>query len=396
MSLDKDFFSFFTYMDKEVENNKKIKKCLKSYLTAKKYYDTDLDKSFEYFKQCIRLLNDIKTSSRVKDDFLNIMNETETECSRYITETIHKTIDRPIIKQSTLDNENMELFEMIKIGDISRLKGLKYGDIDFNIQDENGLTPLHYAITYGDISFLKQCFRLGACIDMTNKAGHTLLEMACLEKDPNMINFLLTYGADMKKHLLFRQGKKYYNKGNHIDFLLLQKIIMDIDSVNVSQDHFNSLKQHLNLDESISIETCDQNNSLQSMGKITLGDFLINLNIMVDKFDPISRETYLNILKEELGFSLQSKLGCPNSKIEIILYNLCPFIDYNNLKVSWILSQEIKYIILRVLRNKSKININELKQELAEILYSSYIKNNIVPEGLVQTIVLQWISKIKV
>ena len=38
----------------------KLKKCLKSYLTAKKYYESDIDKSYDYFKQCVKILNDLK------------------------------------------------------------------------------------------------------------------------------------------------------------------------------------------------------------------------------------------------------------------------------------------------------------------------------------------------
>ena len=44
----------------DVENQKKIRKCLKSYLTAKKYYDSDIEKSYNYFKQCINILNYLK------------------------------------------------------------------------------------------------------------------------------------------------------------------------------------------------------------------------------------------------------------------------------------------------------------------------------------------------
>ena len=34
----------------EIDYNKKVLKCLKSYLTAKKYYESDVEKSFDYFK----------------------------------------------------------------------------------------------------------------------------------------------------------------------------------------------------------------------------------------------------------------------------------------------------------------------------------------------------------
>ena len=43
-------------------NNKKVVKCLKSYLIAKKYYDNDTEKSYEYFKQCISILNNLKNN----------------------------------------------------------------------------------------------------------------------------------------------------------------------------------------------------------------------------------------------------------------------------------------------------------------------------------------------
>ena len=36
-------------------DEKRINKCLKSYIVAKKYYNNDMDKSFEYFK--VNLLN---------------------------------------------------------------------------------------------------------------------------------------------------------------------------------------------------------------------------------------------------------------------------------------------------------------------------------------------------
>ena len=30
-----------------------------------------------------------------------------------------------------------------------------------------------------------------------------------------MINFLLAYGADMKKHIQFREGKKFFNNDHY-------------------------------------------------------------------------------------------------------------------------------------------------------------------------------------
>jgi len=83
---------------------KRINKCLKSYLIAKKYYDTDTNKSFEYFKQCIKILNEIKENNiKVDDSLALIIDETETECSKYLTSTIKKSIDQVIAQGSVLD-----------------------------------------------------------------------------------------------------------------------------------------------------------------------------------------------------------------------------------------------------------------------------------------------------
>jgi hypothetical protein len=49
----------------------KIKKCLKSYLTGKKYYNSDIDKSYQYFKQCAIILNDLKKDNLVNDELID-------------------------------------------------------------------------------------------------------------------------------------------------------------------------------------------------------------------------------------------------------------------------------------------------------------------------------------
>jgi hypothetical protein len=379
-------------------NNKKVLKCLKSYLTAKKYYDSDVEKSYDYFKQCIKILNDLKDNNiKITDNLVDIIDETETECSKYLTIAITNTLEKPTIKKiNSITNTNSDntLFELIETGDINTFKNYKYGDIDFNIINNFGLTILHYAIKFGDTSFLKQAFKVGAKIDQTNKFGHTLLEYACLEKDPNMINFLTAHGADMKKHLLFREGNKYFNKSNQIDVALLEKIILESSNNKKWQiKHLNFIFNYINSNELIDIEYSNGSESTA----IDFKHFIIKLDEMIDKFELEKMKTYIDIIKEELSHNLIYKLGCPDKKLEIILYNLVPFIELSpNLKFNWLISLEIKYLILKILKNKVKINTRELKKELGDLLYSSYINPQIIPDGLIHTIVLQWISKIKV
>jgi len=283
-------------------DNKKVKKCLKSYLTAKKYYDSDIEKSYDYFKQCIKILNDLKDENKLNQEYQGIIDETENECSKYLVLAIEATLDKPYIKKNIIDkSQDNALFEIIKKGQVDFLKTFEYGECNFNIFDINGQTPLHLAIKFGDTTFLKHAFKLGAGIDKTNKYGHTLLEFACLEKDPNIINYLTYCGANMKKHLDFRDGKKYFNNGNQIDIITLQKKIMDNTKLTTDIDHLDFIFDYINKEEKIELEYCDPKNSTISINKISFDTFIKKLNCMVNNFDHEKRNTFINIIKEELS-----------------------------------------------------------------------------------------------
>ena len=375
---------------------KRINKCLKSYLIAKKYYETDFDKSFEYFKQCIRILNELKDKKiNINNELASIINETETECFKYLSNTIKTTLDLPLIKNNNIQNEN-ELFEIIETGNIDRIKKYSFGEIKFNIFNNQGFTPLHYAIIFGDTSFIKHSLKLGACIDQSNIYGHSLLEFACLEKDPNMINFLLNYGANMKKHLEFRKNKKYFNSGSEIDIILLEIFILESSNIPHTIKYLDWIFEYINPDEIINVELSNKNNSTISESKINFKILLYKLDYLLDTLDKNYRETYIEIIKEELIHDLIFKLGCPNKKIDIILYNLIPFINFGYVQFSWLISLEIKYIILKIFKSKTNINIKELKNELYNLVNQTYIETEICPYGLIQIIISQWISKIKV
>jgi ankyrin repeat protein len=377
---------------------KRINKCLKSYLIAKKYCDSDVDKSFEYFKQCVRILNEIKDNNiKINDNLASIIEETETECSKYLTKTIKTNIEIPLIKDTNKIQNNNELFEIIETGNIDKIKKYNFGEINFNIYNNQGLTPLHYAINFGDTLFIKHALKLGACIDQTNIYGHTLLEFACLEKDPNMINFLLNYGANMKKHLLFRKNKKYFNNCHEIDIILLEIFILESSNIlNSNIKYLNWIFEYINPDDNINIGLSQLNNSTIFESNISFKTFICKLDILLSTLDETLRNTYISIIKEELKYNLLYKLGCPNKKIDILLYNLVPFIDFGDIQLSWLISLEIKFLILKIFKNKTKINIKELKNELNNLLYENYIKSELYPSGLIQIVMSQWISKIKV
>ena len=369
-----------------LSEKEKLSKCLKSYLIGKKYYESDINKSIEYFKQCILFSNNIKKTN--ESSIIDILDQTEIECIKYINSSIDSVLD---LSYEKINDNSINLFELIETGDIDIIKKYKYNQINFKIYNNDGLTPLHYAIKYGDTLFIKESLKIGACIDEVNLNGHTLLEYACLEKDPNIINFLIEYGANMKTHLLFRKNNKYISNGNNIDIILLEIYILDNNNNNNKIKYLEWIFDYINPNEKINI---DYNTLyINKPNNLIFYNLINSIDIILNNLDEDIRNTYILIIKEELSYNLLYKLECPKNKIEIILYNIIPFINYlNNFKVDWLLIIEIKFLILTILK---KNKLNEIYINLKKLLYDIYIDTKIVSEGLIQILIHQIIQKNK-
>jgi hypothetical protein len=358
--------------------NDKLKKCLKSYLMGKKLFETNKDDAFEYFKQSLKYLDILKQNK--SSQYTDILLETETECNKYITLTVEETIEKKNELQTDID-----LFDIIEKGEIEKLDTIKSYQLKFDIYDDAGMTPIHKAVKFGDTTFLKTCFKLGAPIDITDKNGYTVLEFACLERDPNMISFMQKNGADMRKHLFFRDGiKKHMNKQNYIDFAILLKIIFTYHPIDEVDNEISFIFDFIN------------KNALIGFDEYTVTDLVKCLNSLLNTLDTNIKNTFLNILRDELLYSLKSSLGCPINKIEIILMYLVPFINYPfNMSIDWYINLELKHLIIKLLKKKNILNL-ETKNELINYLWDTYIKNNLFNDEYVGNLISQWISKIKV
>ena len=360
-------------MDDKVNNN--IKKCLKSYLTGKKYFDTDKNKAFEYFKQSLKYLSIIENKEKYKD----LLKDTETECNKMITLTVEQSIEKSVPQVTQLN-----LFNLIEIGNIDELKKVKSHHLNFHIYDEIGNTPLHKAVKFGDTTFIKCCLKLGCPIDIVNKEAFTLLEYACLERDPNMINFLLKNGADMKKHLFFRDGeKKHIQRQHYMDIAIIIKLILlhqPVDDIKDIVFLFNYFKE----------------NELIGFNEITYNEFFKHLESLLNKLNLESKESYLALIRDELVFPLKSSLECPNNKLELLLVYLVPFINYNfNLTIDWCIHIELKYFFIKLLKESQKINEKE-KNIVLTYVWNNYVKTNLIEDDYLGNLISQWLSKIKV
>lgn len=348
-------------MNKDLEQE--LENALKFYLIGKKNVDTDTPKSLLYFKKSVKYIEDIKQKyNNINNKTLSIINTTEADCKKILTKS---------------DN----IFEIISKNDIYTIKKINY----FNFREINdvGNTILHHCINTGDISILKELLKKGGNVDQVNGNGNTLLEYACLKKDPNIINFLINHGADLKKHLFFRGKEKhlYLNKPN-IDSAIILKVILN-NSKNNDNSLFTFLGNYFSWNELIGIE------------KYTIKDLSIGLTKMFK--NKCSYEHYKNIIVEECENYIKTNntnnVKKTFSKLDIVLFNLIPFISYPFINISnnYIIKNELKYLLKKIIKENNKNNIKEI---LLNKLFDIYIKTNLYKEDYIGILIYQLFNKI--
>jgi ankyrin repeat protein len=389
-----------------MDNN--IKKCLKSYLIGNKNLNNNnTNKAYKYFNKSLQYINNIKKNNINKNEYEDILLETETECIKNIIDISNNfllyygniidtksnsseynksnnksnlEIYNNITNDSYLDfvNNDINLFDIINKGDIVNLFNNINNNYNFFIFDEDGNTPGHITIIFGDTLLLKKFLLLGLPINIVNKHGHTLLETAALLKDNNMINFLLKNGANMEKHLFFRDNKNtIISKYNYIDYSIVLNIIFS----NIKSEYIinlNFLFGYFNKTDIV------------GFGNMTYYDLIASLETLLNNINVEYKNTYINILREELDYKLNNLFYCPINLLEILLTYLIPFIDYKFIiSIDWYIKYELKYIILDILKKnlniKNKLNIKKiLNKKYTNLYFKDYINN----------IISHWVSKI--
>jgi hypothetical protein len=295
---------------------------------------------------------------------------TEAECIKYLTMPPN-------------------VFDLVTKNNLEAIKNIEH--INFREINANGNTVLHHAIDVGDMGILKEMFKKGGMIDTVNGNGNTLLEYACLKKDPNIIAFMANHGANMQKHLFFRKGdNKFYLNKSDIDMAIMLKLII-INRLKVKNDtneksdysSFIFLEKYFNLSELVGFD------------KFTIRDVLIGLHQMFNNKE--SYKSYSQIINEDLIEYENNKYDkinkCIYTKIDIVLSNIVPFINYPfNIASIFIVKNEIKYLMKNILRYNKK----EFKNILMTKLFENYIQTGLFPEDYIGIIVYNILSKINV
>ena len=189
---------------------------------------------------------------------------------------------------------------------------------------------------------------------------------------------------DFDRDFTFHIGEKIENDDINI---LLKTVISYIPIKKNNKEINNKIYNKLKL-----IENSINLNEKINFNDNTFRDLFLGLMHLLHKLPETSALTYLSIITEELSYVINNKLGCPPNKLEIILTNLVPFIDYPfNVSIDWVISLELKYLILKLIKNSI-----DIKTDLMEKLWEIYIKSEIIQEDYLGCLISQWIAKIKV
>jgi ankyrin repeat protein/Tol biopolymer transport system component len=94
----------------------------------------------------------------------------------------------------------LEIHEAVKNRDLARAESLLSRSPAWaNVQDEDGMTPLHLSAALGDIRMAGLLISRGASVDSKSNFGHAPLHTACFRGHAEMVKALLAHGADINE-----------------------------------------------------------------------------------------------------------------------------------------------------------------------------------------------------
>ena len=88
------------------------------------------------------------------------------------------------------------LTEAVRNRDYAAVSSLLEGGADANAPEEDGATPLHWAVRWDDLQAADLLLGAGADAGAANDYGVTPLSLACINRNPAMVGKLLAAGAD--------------------------------------------------------------------------------------------------------------------------------------------------------------------------------------------------------
>ena len=213
-------------------------------LAKKNFDDLKYQKSFDLFGKVIFNLYTIKKNLNNQDLEINMkeslskkIEEALKKSSEYVQELeliddYESSDDESPNIVTKLDSKNLvkEILNFSLEGDIITVTELLKKNINLNIKNLLGETPLHLSVKNGDTRMTELLLKNGAEINNVTNYGLTVLEIACVNKDFKMISLLQDYGCRLDKLINLRDnvnntpGKL---KSNKIDLILTIKNLLN-------------------------------------------------------------------------------------------------------------------------------------------------------------------------
>lgn len=304
-----------------------------------------------------------------------------------------KILKKLVMEEIEIKNIGQDIFCYIKECNIECFMK-KYNNVfyNFNIYNNN-ITPLHLSIYNGDTIFLKHLLIMKGSIDIYDNNNNTLLEFACIQNDQAIIEFLISHGANIHKHITLRKYKNCIYRTNEIDIALIELFIINkyLNFYNINEykhcENYNYIylgfvREYINLENILDI-------NYKKVDKIK--HLIIIIDILLDNINISQSNEFIKIINEELQYTLLIDLCCPNNKLYILLYNLLPFINYDaDISLSWLIHQDLKNILMHF----NFLNKN-IKDEFKNLVYQKYL-NTFIKKKYLKILIQQYFYKLKI
>lgn len=260
--------------------------------------------------------------------------------------------------------KNINLFTEISNGNIQLFTNIFIPEKYQYIYNDEGNTLLHHCIINNDISIFKLLYNnYNYPINLINKDKKSLTIYCLLNKELDIYEYIkLNHTIPKNWYVLKNNINHNYN---YIDIPIIINILIN----QTTKETFNI--PNINMNELI------------GFNNYTFNDLFNFIKIKLKS----NYNEYIKIINEELEYYIEN-YSCYNSKLEIILYNVIPFIDYsiideNKIKHNLYISSEniLKNELNFILKNKNykkKINNSYIKKNLYTKNYIYKILNNII------------------
>lgn len=302
-------------------------------------------------------------------NIINIMNQVDKLLS-LVNKCQNNKYEKKYIEDinNIFDKLDLELKENILLLQIRKgnINFFDYIKIDKKLLDTFKINPYHFTLNMGDTKILKKLLEYGNINNINyndNNQGLnlTLLEKACLNKDSNSIDFLIKFGANMEKHIIFRESK-YKLKIECLDIANISNLILNLMS-NTKIVKLNFLKDYVDFDEEYPFEGVKIRKIIEGVEYI-LGKYI---------------NEYIKLLKKDL------LLIDDNCNFDIIILYLLPFIENklnypHNIENENIIITELFYLILLNWDNNKNKFKNDYKKNIYDKLNYYYLEKNLLKE----------------